>query len=201
MNNNQNSIFTDTNNYQSKIYPFLFTHKLITNKRFQLLFNKGNLLTDINGTNALLPIIDIYVERFNERTNNNKIVCCLGTHLFHSFIVIIESLNIQYQEIIEAIKFIINKNNIANLENWKYLLSLFFVYLKLANKKNPRAFLKIIKKLEDNKECLSLVEYGQLQIKTIPLSFDLLKDGNNSFEKVEIVTLMHIISVDQLWYI
>lgn len=196
-----NSIFYDTNNYRSKIYPFLFVHKLVANKRFQLLFNKGNLLTNPTGTNALLPIIDIYLDRYQEKDSANKVVCCLGTHLFHSFVIMIESLKIEEQEVVESMKFILDKDNTENLESWKYLLAFFVIYLKLVNKQNEVQFLRIIKSLEEEEQCLSLLEYGQLQLKTVPLSADLLgKDGNNT-EDVEILKLIDMVSAEKLWCI
>ncbi|XBW38491.1 hypothetical protein QEN19_004081 [Hanseniaspora menglaensis] len=196
-----NSIFDQTNSYRSEIYPFLFTNKLITNKRFQLLFNKGNVLTNIQGTNVLLPIIDIYTERFNESNQKNAVLCCLGTHLFHSFVIIVESLRIDEQEIIEGIKFIISTENKDYLEAWKYLLAFFLIYLKLVYKNDDKMFLKIINNLENDSECMSLVEYGQLQLKTVPFAFDIVRNAEISLEDPQIVTLMDLIAVETLWSI
>lgn len=113
----------------------------------------------------------------------------------------VESLKIDEQEMVESIKFIIAKDNVENLESWKYLLAFFVIYLKLANKQNEAQFLSIVKGLEDDEHCLSLVEYGQLQLKTVPLTADLLGKDDNSIEDVKIVKLIDIVSADRLWCI
>jgi len=195
----ENQIFEDNNKYESKIYPYSVLQLLKTQKRFNLLFNQGNILTKVTGTNALIPIINIFLEKYSPRHDYNRIYCCLGTQLFHSFVVIIESLHVPISEIEESILFILDKQNAFNLPNMAYLLSLFLIYLKLLYKHSPDKFLEFLAKTESDSNTLSILDYGKLEFNSVPLSYNIkdLKDG--IFDEVEVISLFEIISTSSLW--
>lgn len=201
MSMHKNLIFEENNKYESKIYPYSILQLLKKQKRFSLLFNQGNLLTHVTGTNALIPIINIFLEKYSPKHDYNKVYCCLGTQLFHSFILIIESLNVSPSEVKDGIHFILNKQNISNLHNMKHLLALFLIYLKLLYRHTPERFLSLVKEIEEDTNTISILDYGKLEYNSVPIahSIQTLEDG--VFDKVEIITLMSIISASSLWEI
>lgn len=195
----KNLIFEENNKYESKIYPYSILQLLKTQKRFNLLFNQGNLLTHVTGTNALIPIINIFLEKYSPNHDYNRVYCCLGTQLFHSFILIVESLSVSPSEIKDGINSILSKENISNLSNMKYVLAMFLIYLKLLYKHTPERFLSMIKEIEDDANTISILDYGRLEYYSLPISYSIhtLEDG--VFDEVEVVTLMSIISASSLW--
>ena len=195
----ENPIFDDDNKYESRIYPYSVLQLLKTQKRFNLLFNKGNLLTKVTGTNALIPIVDIFLEKYSPTHNYNRIYCCLGTQLFHSFILIIESLLVSVRELEESIVFILDKQNVTNLPNMKHLLSLFMIYMKLLYKHTPEKFLDFIKKIENDQDTLSILDYGKLEFNSVPLTYNIQNIKEGVFDQVEIVTLFDLVSASSLW--
>lgn len=199
INKQMNLIFEENNKYESKIYPYSILQLLKKQKRFNLLFNQGNLLTNVTGTNAFIPIINIYLEKFSPNHDYNRVYCCLGTQLFHSFILIIESLRVSPSEIKDGINFILNKENISNLNNMKYLLALFLIYLKLFHKHTPERFSSIIKELEDDSNTISILDYGRLEYCSVPISYDINNLEDGVFDEVEVISLMCIISASSLW--
>lgn len=195
----KNLIFEENNKYESKIYPYSILQLLKKHKRFNLLFNQGNLLTHVTGTNALIPIINIFLEKYSPKHDYNKVYCCLGTQLFHSFILIIESLSVSPSEIKDGIHFILNKRNTSNLENMKYLLALFLIYSKLLYKHTPKKFLSMIKEIEDDVNTISILDYGRLEYNSVPISNSIHTLENGVFDEVEVITLISIISASSLW--
>lgn len=195
----ENQIFDDDNKYESRIYPYSVLQLLKTQKRFNLLFNQGNLLTKVTGTNALIPIINIFLEKYSPSHDYNRIYCCLGTQLFHSFILIIESLHVPISEIEESIFFILDKKNVTNLSNMKYLLSLFMIYMKLLYKHTPGKFIDFINKIENNQDTLSILDYGKLEFNSVPLTYNIQNIKDGIFDQVEILTLLDLASASSLW--
>lgn len=195
----ENQIFDDDNKYESRIYPYSVLQLLKTQKRFNLLFNQGNLLTKVTGTNALIPIINIFLEKYSPSHDYNRIYCCLGTQLFHSFILIIESLHVPISEIEESIFFILDKKNVTNLSNMKYLLSLFMIYMKLLYKHTPGKFIDFSNKIENNQDTLSILDYGKLEFNSVPLTYNIQNIKDGIFDQVEILTLLDLVSASSLW--
>lgn len=195
----ENQIFDDDNKYESRIYPYSVLQLLKTQKRFNLLFNQGNLLTKVTGTNALIPIINIILEKYSPSHDYNRIYCCLGTQLFHSFILIIESLHVPISEIEESIIFILDKKNVTNLSNMKYLLSLFMIYMKLLYKHTPGKFIDFINKIENNQDTLSILDYGKLEFNSLPLTYNIQNIKDGIFDQVKILTLLDLVSASSLW--